>query len=343
MRIRARASFVSAIALSAWVLGSCGSTPDTGIRLEIDAALMPGHSLTRVHVRTYDFTDRSHATIDEHDFPISISGTTVPFSMSIVPRDASHPNAHLGIEVVGTLTSGPPVVANVWTAFDAGRIFVVPLVLRDDCDPPCSMMATCQAGHRCVDDAFAEPSSFATYGVDAGRDVVSETGSMDVLDVVDTGPPPMDAIDVVDASDVIDVVDVPITTDVIDAFDATDTTDATDIVDVPDVIDVPDVPDVSDVPDVVDAPEEPDVPDAPDIVDVPVDVGFGIACGMGYCPSSAPMWICGPPTLPPAMRTTCCQPYGGVPSCVGITCPSGFGCMVDPMGNAACCGPPIVP
>src|SRR6478672_10957763 len=80
MKSRMRAVAAAGFVLTAWVLGSCGTTPDTGIRLEIDAALMPSHSLSRVHVRTYDYTDPMR-TIDEHDFTISLSATRVPFSM----------------------------------------------------------------------------------------------------------------------------------------------------------------------------------------------------------------------------------------------------------------------
>jgi hypothetical protein len=218
--------FAAALAFAGAVLGSCGSTPDTGIRLEVDAALAPGHELTRVRVRTFDVTDPMH-TIDEHDFTIAINATTVPFSMSIVPRDAAHRDMDVGIEVRGTIGPGPDAVARVHTAFVPGRILVVPVVLHDDCDPPCMAPSTCGAGRMCVGDMRIDPSVFAVYGVDAGPDVTDigfDDASDSHADVVDAAP--------IDAADAVDAVDVADTADTV-MPDAIDATDAVDVVDVP--------------------------------------------------------------------------------------------------------------
>ena len=173
-------SFAAGLALAA---SACRTTPDTAIRVEIASELAASHAISRVHVRTYDWSAASPSTIDEHDFRIGIDTVAIPFSLTVAPRDLRVPNQHVGIEVVGYVNTGATVIARMNTAFIPGQIRTARLVLRETCVVGCSSSTTCAASGACV-EAYVDPNSLPMLGQDASDDAAIDAVD-DVTDAFD--------------------------------------------------------------------------------------------------------------------------------------------------------------
>jgi len=182
-------------------LGACRSTPDTAIRLEVeqgDLDLVAQH-ITSIRVRTFDSADPAGTTIDQTTFRLG-TDASLPFSLSLAPRNPSMPSATLGIDVdafhpyTGSAPE-PALHARVLTGFLRGEVLVVRVVLHNGCvdlERPCGPMQTCD-GMACV-SATRDPNSLPTWpesDAGGGQDASMDDGGM--MDVPPPDAPPPDA------------------------------------------------------------------------------------------------------------------------------------------------------
>jgi hypothetical protein len=163
---------------------ACQRNATTAIRVEIDRGDLDlaTAGITQIHVRTYD-TNAPAATISQHDFNLG-PGTTLPLSLSIVPRDETRPSMNVGIEIEAPRIGGrPPLFVRAETAFQRGVILALAVALSEACAgrDACDVHETCDRAGACV-SAHRDLPAWRTSPADA------DVAAMDVP------PPPRDVV-----------------------------------------------------------------------------------------------------------------------------------------------------